>query len=278
MSNTVIRTVSGIVFLILVVGSLLAGPLFTLVVFSAIVVIMTYEYHNITLKNRLFAGRILSLFSALVIYTLPFIVRFLGLESDLLAVIVILPATVYISLLYSAKSKDEDYRLHPYLIAPLVYIALPFSLTTAVLFNSGGSYNPELLLAILIFIWASDVGAYIFGLSFGQKNGHRLFPSISPKKSWEGFIGGLIFAVASAFAVSYFGLVNSGLAHTLILSVIVNVSGVMGDLAESQLKRHFETKDSGSIMPGHGGLLDRFDSALISFPAAVAYILIFNIS
>ncbi|MCK9305878.1 MAG: phosphatidate cytidylyltransferase [Bacteroidales bacterium] len=278
MRNTIIRTLSGVVFLLLVVGSLLLGPLYTLILFSLFVVIMTYEYLSITIKGKLYVAKVYALISALVIYSLPYLVTMLGLDTDLLMLAAIPPAFLFVSLLYPAKSGGQVYHSHPYLFLPLIYIALPFSLTTAILFDGHGDYTPYLLLAILIFTWASDVGAYIFGLSFGQKNGHKLFPSVSPKKSWEGFAGGFIFALAAAFAVHRLGLINSGLIHLFALSIIVNISGVFGDLVESQLKREFDTKDSGSIMPGHGGLLDRFDSTLISFPTAIAYILIFNIS
>ena len=124
----------------------------------------------------------------------------------------------------------------------------------------------------MIIIWSSDVGAYLFGMAFGQKHGHKLFPSISPKKSWEGYFGGLALSLAAGWCVGYFSMVDYPWYHCLILALLVNISSTIGDLVESQLKRNFGVKDAGSIMPGHGGLLDRFDGALLAFPVSVLYI------
>jgi phosphatidate cytidylyltransferase len=106
-------------------------------------------------------------------------------------------------------------------------------------------------------------------------NNHRLFLSISPKKSWEGFFGGLILAVAGAVALRYLGLLDLSLCDAIVLGIIICIFGVVGDLVESQLKRNFGVKDSGSIMPGHGGMLDRFDGALLAFPVAIIYLIFF---
>lgn len=127
----------------------------------------------------------------------------------------------------------------------------------------------------MIILWSSDVGAYIFGMTFGQKHGHKLFPSISPKKSWEGYWGSLFTSLLAGYLLYRFSLLPTGIAHALVIALIINIFGTLGDLAESQLKRHFGVKDAGKIMPGHGGLLDRFDGAILSFPVAIAYLMIF---
>jgi phosphatidate cytidylyltransferase len=278
MTSAVTRTISGIIFLGIMVGSLLAGPVFAGVIFTVAVAIMTLEYLNISIPGIYLPGKILTITAGILIYIVPFLCAGYALNSKWI-VIILLPITlIYIYLLYCNKADETSYRLHPYLFTPLIYIALPFSLTTIIIFRSAGEYDPTLLLTLLIFTWASDVGAYITGMSFGQKNGHKLFPSISPKKSWEGFAGGLLFAIASALIVDHFKLIESGLFHSFMIALIINLGGVVGDLAESQLKRNFDTKDSGSLMPGHGGLLDRFDGTLVSFPLAISYIIIFNIT
>jgi phosphatidate cytidylyltransferase len=128
-----------------------------------------------------------------------------------------------------------------------------------------------------VIIWGSDVGAYLFGITLGQKYGKKLFPSISPKKSWIGFWGGLFMAVALAVGLHYLGLLPFELRHCIVMSVLLNVTGVYGDLIESQWKRHYEVKDSGNIIPGHGGLLDRFDSALIAIPIGIIYLVLWNV-
>lgn len=173
--------------------------------------------------------------------------------------------------------KKENYTLYPYLLSSIVYIALPFTMLNLLAFDYAGRFNGVIVLALFIILWASDVGAYIFGMLFGQKNGHKLFPSISPKKSWEGYIGSLFVSAVVGFYLSKFDLLPFRFAPSIILAVIINVFATLGDLVESQLKRQFDVKDSGKIMPGHGGLLDRFDGALIAFPVAIAYIYIFRL-
>ena len=165
------------------------------------------------------------------------------------------------------------------LYTAILYIAVPWSLLNFAAFNAEGIFNGRLLLCFFCIIWGSDVGAYIFGMALGQKYGGKLFPSISPKKSWIGFWGGMLTAVAVSVALYYCGLfpLNPGqplfhLVHCIAIAILLDVAGVYGDLIESQWKRHYNVKDSGSIIPGHGGLLDRFDSALIAIPIGIIYL------
>ena len=123
-------------------------------------------------------------------------------------------------------------------------------------------YNPNILLGALILVWVNDTFAYLVGKNFGKQ---KLFEKISPKKTVEGFLGGLFFAcIASFFIASYTNTLNS--TYWLILSIIVSVTGTLGDLIESKFKRQAQVKDSGTIMPGHGGLLDRLDSIIFAAP------------
>ena len=133
---------------------------------------------------------------------------------------------------------------------------------------SSVSYNPILPLSIFVFLWLNDTGAYCFGSLFGK---HRLFERISPKKSWEGSIGGGIVAIASSFVFAcYFPIMTW--AEWAGLALVVVIFGTWGDLTESLLKRQLQIKDSGSILPGHGGMLDHFDSSLMAIPAGVIYL------
>lgn len=153
------------------------------------------------------------------------------------------------------------------------YIALPFAMLNILSFHTSPmdtsvSYNPILPLSVFVFIWLSDTGAYCVGSLIGR---HRLFERISPKKSWEGSIGGGIVAIGSSFIFThYFPIMN--MAEWAGLALIVVIFGTWGDLTESLLKRQLHIKDSGAILPGHGGMLDRFDSALMAIPAAVVYL------
>lgn len=154
-----------------------------------------------------------------------------------------------------------------------LYVALPFALLNVLAFQnspetSSVTYNPILPLSIFVFIWLSDTGAYCVGSLIGK---HRLFERISPKKSWEGSIGGGIFSIASSLGFAYFFPFMPGW-QWVGLAIVVVIFGTWGDLTESLMKRQLGIKDSGNILPGHGGMLDRFDSALMAIPAAVVYL------
>jgi phosphatidate cytidylyltransferase len=163
-----------------------------------------------------------------------------------------------------------------------MWIALPFSCINILAFNNTGEqlaeFNTWLPLSVFIFLWVSDTGAYCCGSLLGK---HKLFPRISPGKSWEGSIGGGIFVLIAATIIWYFVgnneestifTLHSSLPFWLGLGLVVCVFGTWGDLVESLFKRTIGIKDSGNILPGHGGMLDRFDSSLMAFPAAVIYV------
>lgn len=159
-----------------------------------------------------------------------------------------------------------------------MYIALPFSMINVLAFQQGEmgqvTFDFLLPLSIFIFLWTNDTGAYLCGSLFGK---HKLFPRISPKKSWEGSIGGGILVLIVAGVIGYFANIGAT-PHMLSipawvgLGLVVVVFGTWGDLVESLLKRTLGVKDSGNILPGHGGMLDRFDSSLLAIPAAVVYL------
>jgi phosphatidate cytidylyltransferase len=156
-----------------------------------------------------------------------------------------------------------------------MYIALPFSLINVLAFNATSegfvAFNTLLPLSIFVFLWVNDSGAYCVGSLIGR---HKLFPRISPGKSWEGSVGGAVFVLAAAYAISYFLDQEQLLSMPawLGLGLVVVVFGTWGDLVESLFKRTLGVKDSGNILPGHGGMLDRFDSSLLAIPAAVVYL------
>lgn len=273
MKSFITRTISAIVFAALMIGGLLWSPIAFCGVFSFIVVVMMYEYLHITLDKRLCLGQWLSIISGLLLFVGVFSVRYFGVDPSVLFALALPVSLIFITLLW----KKENYSEYPYLLSAIVYIALPFTLLNLLAFDYAGRFNGLLLLGLFVILWASDVGAYIFGMAFGQKNGHKLFPSVSPKKSWEGYIGSLFVSAVVAFYLAKFDVLPFKMIHSVILALIINVFGTLGDLVESQLKRNFDVKDSGKIMPGHGGLLDRFDGALIAFPMAIAYIYIFGL-
>ena len=175
----------------------------------------------------------------------------------------------------------ELFGKHPNPIANLgaimlsqMYVVLPLSLINVLAFTPFECYHSEapyyaITLAIYIFIWVNDTGAYLSGITLGR---HKMFPRISPKKSWEGAIGGALATTASAFIVAHFYTFME-LWQWVGMALVVVVAGTFGDLTESMIKRQLDIKDSGHILPGHGGFLDRLDSMLFAIPAVVAYLL-----
>ena len=154
-------------------------------------------------------------------------------------------------------------------VGGLVYAALPMSLMCFVAFY-GGSYDAWTILCYIFTVWVNDIFAYLTGVLFGK---HKMFERVSPKKSWEGFAGGLLFAVA--FGVMCGWLRGEDMVWWGGLALVVVVSGVLGDLVESMFKRSAGVKDSGAIIPGHGGFMDRFDALIFSVPFVFAYFTIF---
>lgn len=152
-----------------------------------------------------------------------------------------------------------------------IYIALPISLLNFIAFKDVAEihqYNYIPLLSLFVFIWLNDTGAYLIGSSIGR---NRLFERISPKKSWEGFFGGMLFSILGGLVFSHFFSIFN-IYQWIGLSLVISVFSTWGDLTESLLKRTFGVKDSGNILPGHGGFLDRFDSVLIAGPAVLIYL------
>lgn len=180
-----------------------------------------------------------------------------------------------LSFIFSGKIDLTDKLMPVY--TSLVYIALPIALSPYLLYTDG-EYSGKLMLSLFILIWVSDSGAYCFGTAFGQKpDSRKLAPSISPKKSWWGFWGS-IFAGVAAGAVLYFtSMLQFPLVHCLVLGAIIPPVCVCGDLVESMWKRRYGVKDSGNLIPGHGGYLDRFDSSLAAIPVAAIYLMIFGL-
>jgi phosphatidate cytidylyltransferase len=182
--------------------------------------------------------------------------------------------------LYRKQEKPFDSLAHTFF--SVLYTAIPFSMfpfsaysrtgLQSLLPHSDIVFSPGIIVGFFLLIWANDTGAYLTGMSFGR---HRLFERISPKKSWEGFFGGVVLACIVAWLLSgWLGVVAK--YHWVIISLIISVAGTYGDLVESMLKRSTGVKDSGTIMPGHGGFLDRFDSAIISFPLVYLFISLFG--
>jgi phosphatidate cytidylyltransferase len=270
-----IRSLSGLVFTAVMVAGILFHPVSYALLMMSVIGILTVEYFQIVLGRRQIFAQCVVVLTGWLLFLLFYALMRVQMRETWFLVLVFPVTLLWVSLLYNKRAKN--YAKAPNLFIPIIYIALPFALTNLLVFNDSGIFISITLLALFVILWSSDVGAYIFGMSFGQKNGHKLFPSLSPKKSWEGFFGGLLMALLAGYILHRMDWLHLSLLHCLIVSTLLHIFGVWGDLAESQLKRHFHVKDSGKMMPGHGGLLDRFDSALLAFPIVIAYIKLIEI-
>ena len=271
LKNLIVRSISGATFVAIMITGMLNFTamlfLFTLIIGAAIWEFtgLVNERDGITVNRFICsaAGMFLNLAMA-------------GFCSGLTPAIVFVPYLITIIYLFVSELylKQED-PIHDcaYAMMSQLYIALPFACINILAFTTGEFYW-LMPLSVFIFLWCNDSGAYLVGSLIGR---HKLFPRVSPGKSWEGSIGGGIFVIAVAVLIGYL-TENPSAPNALTipqwvgLGIVVAVFGTWGDLVESLFKRTLGIKDSGNILPGHGGMLDRFDSALMAIPAAVVYL------
>ena len=275
MNNFIKRTISGIGFAAIMLAALLTNKyIFGAVMLFALVVMMR-EFLKMTCGKNYWFSQILSILAGATLFTLIYLFKGFNFPGRL---VILAFVPVFVLMINSLYVKDKSrFDKFSNLYTALMYIAVPWSLLNFAVFNAEGDFSGILLLCFFAIIWGTDVGAYLFGITLGQKYGKKLFPSISPKKSWIGFWGGLFTAVLVAVGLHYLGIFTFDLKHCICMALILSVTGVYGDLIESQWKRHYEVKDSGTIIPGHGGLLDRFDSALIAIPIGIIYLIVMNV-
>ena len=261
MNNLIKRTISGIGFGVVMLAALLLNKFVFGAVMLLALIIMMREFMRMTMGNKYRYSQLLTILSGATLFTLIFLYKGCHFPGRLV-ILAFIP--VFIVMINSLYVKDKtSFGKFANLYTAILYIAVPWSMLNFAAFDADGCFNGTLLLCFFCIIWGSDVGAYAFGMALGQKYGKKLFPSISPKKSWIGFWGGMLTSVLVSVALHYAGLFPYNLLHGIALAILLDVLGVYGDLIESQWKRHYEIKDSGNAIPGHGGLLDRFDSALI---------------
>ena len=277
MNNFVKRSISGVGFAVIMLAAFLTNKFIFGAVMLFALIVMMHEFLKMTCGSNYKYSQILSILSGVILFSLVFLYRGFDFPGRLV-VLAFIP--VFILMINSLYVKDKSrFDKFANLYTAILYIAVPWSMLNFAVFSPDCVFNGKLLLCFFCIIWGSDVGAYCFGMALGQKFGKKLFPSISPKKSWVGFWGGMVTAVAVSIILYYAGIfpLNAGkqifnLINCIAIAVLLDVAGVYGDLIESQWKRHYDVKDSGTLIPGHGGLLDRFDSALIAIPIGIIYL------
>lgn len=274
MKNLIIRALTGIIFVVVLVSAICIHPIFFLILFCIITGLTLWEfgglvkhYENANLQRAVNVLGGVYLFIATFVYAN-------GLTDGkiFLPYLLFIMLTMIAELYYKAPNPINNWA---FTLFAQIYCAGSFSMLNFIGAEPGTpgvmSYTPLFIMAIFIFVWLDDTGAYLVGSLIGKR---KLFERISPKKSWEGFFGGLILVLASSQAFARFAPEISRL-NWLGLATTVVLFGTWGDLIESLLKRTLGVKDSGHILPGHGGMLDRFDSVMLAVPASYIYIELF---
>jgi len=253
MNETLTRTLSGIVYIVLLVGATLYFNTF-LILFGIFLIISVAEFCDLIQLRK----------------DLPMVIAALGyflfsyFRITKITELLILAATLFVSIrciayLFNRSNSNLDV-LSKYVFL-IGYIILPIILLTKIP-QLGFEYNPKIIISIFILIWANDTFAFLVGKGFGKT---KLFERISPKKTIEGFVGGLIFAMLFSVPIALY-FTGQPILIWMTIAIIVGVFGTIGDLVESKFKRSAGVKDSGKIMPGHGGILDRLDSVIFVAP------------
>ena len=279
MKNLITRSITGVIFVSAIVVCFMR-PEAMIFLFALVTGLTVWEYTGIVngLEN-VSVNRFLSTVAAVY-----FFLGMAGFCSGIVPALVFVPylltvVYMFISELYTkAPNPINNWA---YTMLSQMYIALPLSMVNVLAFREvmdGVVYVYLLPLSIFIFLWTNDTGAYLSGSLFGK---HKLFPRVSPGKSWEGSIGGGLLVLVVAAIVGWYETSNAAQSASVVvlsipqwmgLGLVVVFFGTWGDLVESLFKRTIGIKDSGNILPGHGGMLDRFDSSLMAIPAAVIYL------
>lgn len=271
MKSTVKRSISGLVFVAVTIAAFTLCPYGFAAYMLFALCIMMKEFFDMTIgSGEKVLTKVLAIATAMIGFCLVFAHASFGAPLYLAGALVFPLALTMASTLKTMDSKD--FSLTAPLLCALVWVGLPVILSPLAVFDDAGEFSGTLILCLIGIIWASDTGAYIFGMWLGQKYGKKMCPNISPKKSWIGFWGGMFCAVLCAAILGHFGLIGKSFLEVAGLGVLMHVTGVAGDLFESMWKRHYGIKDSGNIIPGHGGLLDRFDSSLFALPCGAVYL------
>ena len=264
------RTISGFIFILIVIGALVGGFISSILLFAVISFFGTLEFYKLSSKF----ARPYRFYGASFSSTIVMVSGVISYNHSLYWIIgaLVIYMIRFVILLLKSRSKTAIIDIS-ITIAGALYLAIPF----VSLLHLGvlGTFDPEnfvwqIPLTIFILTWVNDTGAYLTGRTFGK---HKLFERISPKKTWEGSVGGVVFTILGTIVIFQFWDLSFSLTTWIGVAVLVSIFSNLGDLMESAFKRNADQKDSGTIMPGHGGILDRFDAILLTAPVVLAYLL-----
>ncbi len=263
------------VFVAVMLGGVWGGPYSFVLLFGFIAAACLWEYLNLVLARGLkrdLARKVLGMFIGLAPYLFSAIITLNDSldpsELVITGVLLFFPFLFSIFIYELFTLSIQPFRNVGSIVLGMLYVGIPFAMLQFVAYD-GDRFYRQTVLGLLLLTWVNDTGAFLVGSAFGK---HPLFPSISPKKTWEGSLGGLVLTLAISVAV-YYVVGGLELIPWMVIALIIVLFGSIGDLVESMLKRSINIKDSGTLLPGHGGVLDRFDAFMFMLPYASAYIL-----
>ncbi len=280
MGTLIRRTVTGAFIVIFVLGGLWLHPVSFFLVGAVMLAGTQNEYYRMVRSTGVRPQVITGIITGFLLYFVSTMVAMEWLPRESFIALIPVLSLIMIIELFRKVEKPFDSLAHTFF--SILYTAVPISMFPFSAFGHEGlnplfalkgiEFSPGIIVGFFLLLWTNDTGAYLSGSAFGR---HRLMERISPKKSWEGFVGGLLLTLVVARLMSgWFGVADT--MGWMIIALIISVAGTLGDLIESMLKRSLGYKDSGSIMPGHGGFLDRFDSVVVAFPMVYLYIALFG--
>lgn len=261
------RAITAFFFTIVMLASLYSGPYVFGGFYLLLSVFALAEFYKLIKTAGIRAHRNAGLVTGSLIFIMAAVNHYYEIDVKYRLLLIPLLFSVFLAELY--RKEKMPFTNISYTFAGFIYVTVPFCFFFSLGFmNASGSYSFHLPLAFLLMLWASDTGAYLFGRKLGS---HKLFERHSPKKTWEGFFGGVLTSVLVSVAVSWF-FKEISVWVWAGMAVLIVTFGTLGDLVESMLKRSLNAKDSGTLLPGHGGLLDRFDGLLIAAPIVYVYL------
>lgn len=270
MTNLVERTLTSILFVVVLLGSIIQSEFASSILFFMIILLCQREFYNFFKSTEIKPQKKVGIIAGLAYFVISVLASQTKVESETLFSIIPLIFTIFIIELF--RNRPRPIPNIAYTILGIIYIAVPFTLLHEMAYYKdyafGREYNFDILIGYFFVLWANDTGAYLIGRTFGK---HKLFPRISPKKTWEGSIGGAAMGLLVGFINSLI-FPEFPLVLWMGLAAIVVLFGSWGDLVESLFKRSLNIKDSGKLLPGHGGVLDRFDGIFISAPMVYTFL------
>lgn len=279
MKNLVTRTLTGLVYVVLLAGSTIYSPVTAFFFFGIVAAATLFEFGTV-MNNHAGASmpRAINALAGFILVAAVWLFCIGSISaSRMIALWALLLLYIMVSELY--RQSQDSIRNWSLALASQLYVAMPFALLPLLSISRDEMagkmvYTWIYPLALFVFLWVNDTFAYLSGLTLHKFFPWKLFPSVSPKKTWVGSTGGCLFTLLTSVAIWHVQPGTLSLWQWLGFAAIVVVSGTFGDLVESHMKRQLNIKDSSHILPGHGGLLDRFDSSLLAIPSVTIYFLL----